>query len=181
MKKHILTLATVVALCGCITFTSCIGSFNLSNKVLKWNQGLGNKFVNEVVFIAFCIVPVYEICMFADVVIFNTIEFWTGNNPVQAGLIQEIEGENGKYIVETLENGYKITNEEGQEMKLIYDVETNIWSSEIGENITKLVKIENNSAIVYLPNGEERSADLTADGVVSLRQVVEDSKFFAVK
>ncbi len=44
----------VTLLCSCIAFTSCIGSFKLSNKVLSWNKQVSNsKFVNEVVFFCF--------------------------------------------------------------------------------------------------------------------------------
>ena len=181
MKKSIFTLATIIALSGCITFSSCIGSFNLSNKILNWNHSLGNKFVNEIVFLAFWIIPVYEICIFADGIIFNTIEFWSGSNPIRAGLIQEIEGENGKYIVETLENGYSIKNEYGNEMKLVYDENTNIWSVEMEESLTKLIKLENNKAVVFLPNGEEMSVAISEEGVSSFREVVAEAQYFASK
>ena len=61
MKKTVLTVALVCALCGSMTFQSCIGSFSLTNKLLSWNNTIGNKFVNELVFFAFWVIPVYEI------------------------------------------------------------------------------------------------------------------------
>ena len=82
MKKKIFTAAMALVLAGSMTFTSCIGSFALSNKVLAWNQQVGSKFVNELVFFAFWIVPVYEITTLADVLVLNSIEFWSGSNPV---------------------------------------------------------------------------------------------------
>lgn len=181
MKKRVFTVATIALLAGSVTFTSCIGPFNLSNKLLSWNQSVGNKFVNELVFLAMWIVPVYEICMLADVLVLNTIEFWTGNNPVQAGIVKEVQGENGIYTVETLENGYSITNEEGQEVSLLYDKESNVWSAATENDVVKLVKIEDGNAIVYLPNGQESNVALTADGVISFRQLVENSTYFAAK
>ena len=72
MKKSKTSLV-VALLSGCILFSSCIGSFSLWNGVKEWNQGLGNKFVNELVFIALNIVPVYGIAYFADGVVLNTI------------------------------------------------------------------------------------------------------------
>ena len=37
---------------------------------------------NELIFFAFWIVPVYEVTIFFDAILFNSIEFWGGNNPV---------------------------------------------------------------------------------------------------
>ena len=80
MKKHF--KLTALLLSATILLTSCIGSFGLTNKVLDWNKSVGDKFVNELVFIALHIVPVYEISIFIDVVVLNSIEFWTGDNLV---------------------------------------------------------------------------------------------------
>jgi hypothetical protein len=63
--------------------TGCIGSFGLFNKVLDWNKGVsGNKFLNWLVFLAFLIVPVYEFVLLADFLVLNSIEFWSGKNPI---------------------------------------------------------------------------------------------------
>ncbi|MBR5297221.1 MAG: DUF3332 family protein, partial [Parabacteroides sp.] len=61
MKKKSYTLLISAALASSLLFSSCIGSFGLSNKLLDWNKNLDSKFVNELVFIAFCIIPVYEV------------------------------------------------------------------------------------------------------------------------
>lgn len=61
--------------------SSCIGSFGLWNSLKDWNQGVSNKFVNELIFLAFHIVPVYEIAYLADALVLNSIEFWSGSNP----------------------------------------------------------------------------------------------------
>ena len=57
MKKNKLNMVVAIALCVSLGLSSCIGSFKLTNKVLGWNEGVGNKFVNELVFIAFHIIP----------------------------------------------------------------------------------------------------------------------------
>jgi hypothetical protein len=62
--------------------SACFGSFQATRAVWGFNRDVGGKVVQEVVFLAMVIVPVYEIAGLADVLIFNTIEFWTGNNPV---------------------------------------------------------------------------------------------------
>ena len=75
MKKKTLSVALIMALAGSMMLSSCIGNFSLTKKVFEWNQNVGDKFVNELVFIAFCIVPVYEIAAFIDAVVINSIEF----------------------------------------------------------------------------------------------------------
>ncbi|MBK5719664.1 DUF3332 domain-containing protein [Dysgonomonas sp. Marseille-P4677] len=181
MKKRIFSVAAV-ALAGAFMFSSCIGSFNLSKKVLAWNQTIDNKFVNEVVFVALWIVPVYEVCMAADILVLNSIEFWSGENPVEAGIVKKVQGENGIYTVETLENGYQIENETGQQVDLVYDKDSNTWSAVANGDSTKIIKMEEDGkAIVYLPNGEERVVELSNNGVLAFRQSVENSVFFAAK
>ena len=80
MKKS-KTFLVCATLSGSVLFSSCIGSFGLWNSLKDWNQGVSNKFVNELIFLAFHIVPVYEIAYLADVLVLNSIEFWSGSNP----------------------------------------------------------------------------------------------------
>ena len=79
MKKLFLALALTGVM---ISQTGCFGEFGLTRKVYEFNQGVGGKFVNQIVFWAMCVIPVYEVAGMLDVIIFNTIEFWTGSNPV---------------------------------------------------------------------------------------------------
>lgn len=79
MRKLILALALTGVM---ISQTGCFGEFGLTRKVYEFNQGVGGKFVNQIVFWAMCVIPVYEVAGMLDVIIFNTIEFWTGSNPV---------------------------------------------------------------------------------------------------
>jgi len=175
MKKKVLFISVVTALSSSIMFSSCIGSFSLSNKFLAWNKTIDNKFVNELVFVAFHIVPAYPIALLADVLVINSIEFWSGENPVQAGIVKEVQGENGVYTVETLENGYQIENEAGESMELIYNKEDNTWSMVQNEESTKLIKFtDDNQAIVYLPDGNEQKVEISANGVLALSQVVSN-------
>ncbi len=51
MKKKYLGMAIALTLAGSMMFSSCIGSFRLSNKLMSWNQTIGSKFVNELVFL----------------------------------------------------------------------------------------------------------------------------------
>lgn len=60
MKKN-LTKPVIAVLLGALTFSSCIGSFGLTNSVLDWNKrATDNKFVNEIIFVL--ISPAYAVC-----------------------------------------------------------------------------------------------------------------------
>ena len=76
MKKFFKLTAVMIA--SSIMFSSCIGSFQLTSKVKNYNENIGSKWVNELVFVAFCIVPVYELAALADALVINSIEFCIG-------------------------------------------------------------------------------------------------------
>lgn len=174
MKKRKMSFALVCLLCGSIFVTSCIGSFTLTNRVKLWNEGIGNKFVNELVFVALHIVPVYEISILADILVINSIEFWSGDNPIaNAGDIKTIKGENSDYLVETLENGYSITNADNNEsMELIFNEKTNTWSVVSEHTSSDLIKLnDDGTAQLYLPDGESMNVTLDAQGLLAARQL----------
>lgn len=62
--------------------SGCYGPFYLTRKVWEFNGQVGGKWANEVVFIAMHIIPVYGVAELADGIIFNSIEFWGGTNPM---------------------------------------------------------------------------------------------------
>ena len=102
MKKFFAVLLSVTILMGTVSFSGCIGSFNLTKKVYSWNQDVGDKWVNELVFLVFLVVPVYEISLVIDGIILNLIEFWSGNNPVS------YVGEDGKNYVKAGNETYEM-------------------------------------------------------------------------
>jgi hypothetical protein len=53
-------------------------------KVYKFNEGMGEKWIQEIGFLVMSVVPIYEGAALIDAVILNSIEFWTGKNPVAA-------------------------------------------------------------------------------------------------
>ena len=81
MRKFKISVACLI-LSSSIICSSCIGSFGLWSSLKDWNNSIGNKFVNEIVFLAFHIVPVYEVAYLADIIVLNSIEFWSGANPL---------------------------------------------------------------------------------------------------
>jgi hypothetical protein len=101
MKRNISLMLTVMVMIISLIGTGCLGQFAAFNKLSDWNQKVtDNKFVNEVIFLAFNIVPVYGIAYLGDVLIFNSIEFWTGENPMMAeGVYKKtVQSGNDKFI-----------------------------------------------------------------------------------
>jgi hypothetical protein len=72
-------------LAGLLSTTACFGHFNLCQRYWHWNGHVtDNKWANEGIFLLSVIIPVYEIAALCDVWIFNTVEFWTGKNWIDA-------------------------------------------------------------------------------------------------
>ena len=183
MKRKFMVMATAMLVGSSILFSSCIGSFGLFNKVLAWNQTVGDKWVNELVFIVCCIVPVYPVAWFLDVVILNSIEFWTGENPTADVQVKEIETKEGKFIITTDANGHKIQKEGTDEVvEFRYNAETNGWDLVSMEEVTPLFKFtDDNQVLVYMADGSTMTADLSKAGLMAFRQVVENKTYFATK
>lgn len=81
MKKTLLAGALGLSLFA----SSCLGPNNAFNRVHHYNQNVSeNRWVNEAVHVAFLILPVYTFAWLGDVVIFNSIEWWGGENPIAA-------------------------------------------------------------------------------------------------
>ena len=97
MKK--ITVNTIIALAlGSMCLSSCIGSFSLTNNVLNWNKrATDNKFINELIFIV--ISPAYAVCSAADLLVLNTIEFWTGDKVIaNVGKTQKVTGKGWQIV-----------------------------------------------------------------------------------
>lgn len=184
MKKISLKMAAAALICSSFMLSSCIGSFALHNRLLTWNQGIGNKYINELVFLAFNIVPVYPVCYLADALVINSIEFWSGSNPMASiGDVKKVQGENGNYLVTTLENGYSIVKEgdENIQMALIYDAESSTWNVVADGVSTQLLKMNSDgTAELALQNGENMTVALNAQGLAEAEAAI-NSNAFAMK
>ena len=181
MKKiSIKAMACIMALS--MGMTSCIGSFGLFNKLLAWNNTISDKFINEVIFVL--ISPAYAICGTVDVLVLNSIEFWTGDNPVaDAGKTKNITGNDGvMYAVKTTKKGYEITSPEGKTVSFVFDKKNKSWSSDADGNMKELFRFNDDGTIqAVLPNGETMNVVLNKDGVNQLRMEVYDGLFYATR
>ena len=183
MKKKSFTLLVVAAVCGSMMFSSCIGSYGLTNKLLSWNKSIGSKFANEAVFFVFWIFPVYEVSLFLDTIILNSIEFWSGSNPVADTGTKTIETENGIYTVEMKADGYHIEKKgEKATLDFSFDEKNQTWSmkSEAGE--TKLMQFKDaDEVVMFLPDGQTMDVELNAEGLTAFKEALQSQTYFAAR
>ena len=174
MRKSNLKQVAALLVCGAFLFSSCIGSFALHGKLLNWNRNISTKFVNELVFLACNVVPVYGICYLADALVINSIEFWSGSNPMAGvGDVKKVKGENGNSV-----------QKEGETMvmELFYDQEQSTWNVEFEGNTAELLKMnENGTAQMALPNGEAMTVILDAQGIAAARQATMIDTYYAAR
>lgn len=71
-----------VVLAAGVLLSGCYGPFNLTRRLYQWNSQVGDKWEKELVFLLLVALPVYQLTTFGDAVVFNSMEFWTGRNPV---------------------------------------------------------------------------------------------------
>ncbi len=83
MKRFLLMAMMVIITTA--TLTGCYGKFALTRKIYQANGQISDKFLRSGLTWVFVIVPVYGIAALVDFVAFNSIEFWSGSNPVVSG------------------------------------------------------------------------------------------------
>lgn len=179
MRKNFFKTAACL-MAGLLLTSSCIGSFGLFNKVLDWNKGISNKFVNELVFIV--ISPAYAVCGVVDLFVLNTVEFWSGSNPIaKEGHIENVWGKDGKqYAVKTLKDGYEVTKPTGEKVCFTHDEKSDSWSMKVDGKVTEIFRFnEDGTAEACLPDGNKMDVSLDEAGMYRLRMAVNDGVFFA--
>ena len=184
MKKLNLKVA-VILLAGSCFFSSCIGSFSLFNKYAKWQREMtNNKFVNAIV--GFFLMPIVgSITMVVDWLVLNTIEFWSGDNPVASniGKTQNVKGQDGRiYAVKTLKDGYKVTAPDGVVTLFTYNKAENSWSMTQNGQTRELFRFNQDGTITtVLPEGEQLTVTPNENGLYQVRMAMGDGNFFAMR
>jgi hypothetical protein len=185
MKKIIFRGALLLISASTLCTSCAIGSFAMFNKFAKWNStATDNKYINAI--IGFVCSPVYSICLFADFVVLNSIEFWTGDQLLaNAGKTTPMVGTNGDfYLLTTTETGYTISNETTKQTTYLkYDKENNTWSYEADGQVSKLLRVNaDNTLTVFLPTGETMDVTNDAEGLQQVQALINPSvPFMAAK
>ena len=184
MKK---TNVKIVAclLIGSMFYSSCIGSFSPFNSYAKWQRHMtDNKYVNAIV--GFILMPIVGgVCLFVDSLVLNTIEFWTGDNPMHAsiGKTKQVMGSDGRYYaVTTLKDGYEIKAPTGELSYFKYDKQQNIWSLEQNGKTTELFRFNADGTITTLAD-KNMQLTVTPDeaGLYQVRTAIGGGYFFAMR
>ena len=180
MKKFV-TRAIIIALIGSTGILSgCYGPFRLTTKLHQWNGNVSNKkFVNELVFLGLCVLPAYELCTLGDVLIFNSIEFWGGQNPItmKDGQIDESEfmHEGKMYKVIKSKNNMTVALKDTDvKVDFRYFPEESTWYQMNGNEKVQVVKLKGKKVYTYLPNDkvlvfDENSVNTVESEVMAAR------------
>jgi hypothetical protein len=182
MKKISLSAACVL-LAGSFLCSSCIGSFSLFNKYEKWQCNMtSNKYVNGIV--GFILQPIVGgICLFVDSVVLNTIEFWTGSNPMAAGQVKTVMGQDGRYYaIKTLKNGYEVKSPTGEKTLFIHNDQNDSWSMTQNGVTKELIRFNANGTIqATLQNGETLTVSNDEAGLMQVREAVYNENCYAMR
>lgn len=176
MKHRIIASLLLLAT---LSTPSCIGSFSLTNRMLGWNRNIDNKFINEVVFFAFWVLPVYEVCGLADLLVLNSIEFWSGNNPVDVAAADRIvEGSDGRYIVRADKDGYDIISiNDGSVARLDFNAGEQSWTlTTEGESRVLFAFVDDSHIRVPAPDGRGFTVvECSYSGALAYKQMMLES------
>jgi hypothetical protein len=118
--KHALLVLLIAAII--VLHPGCYGSFNLTKSLHEWNGRVGSDWGNEGVFLLLVIIPVYGVTMLVDAIVLNSIEFWSGDNPVNEAYLYDengakvarltrVETEDGGHVLCQLISGEEIAGE----------------------------------------------------------------------
>jgi hypothetical protein len=95
----------LVAAVGALS-AGCFGKFQLTRKVYDINQSIDEKYVRSATTWIFVIVPVYGVAALLDLIVFNVIEFWSGENPVASAPVTKVYAQgNGKTVLTLSRDG----------------------------------------------------------------------------
>ena len=175
--------------CISFLFSSCLGSYSAFNNLRDWNDGAtDSKFVDNLIFWGLNIIPVYGLFFLGDTIIFNVIEFWTGDNPIAMnpgetqtevlaykGSTYEMTATQNKFVIHVIEGEKK-----GNSLELVYQPEDKSWNTEKDGKLIKLSSFKDGLMLVYLPNGETvkiNPAVSREEGLAQVNEAVHNYKF----
>jgi hypothetical protein len=156
-------LVAIVALSALASPTvGCYGKMALTGKLYAWNSSLGDKWVKALVFFGLLVIPVYFLSALGDVLIFNTIEFWGGTNPLsmKEGEVRErvatIDGKRVRMVLSERGERMRIEVEGQPAVELRRTAEGAVAVDETGKTLASLRLSESGTALVTDAKGATR-------------------------
>ncbi len=149
----------MVAVMLTVGLGGCFGNFSATRKVYDFNKDFGGKWENQLMFWVLNIVPVYYFAAAADALVLNTVEFWTGSNPMAMGPQEEVikyASQDGRDLKITIRQNQVVVEDlanPGQEMELSYKPLEKTWYYQGAEGEIKIAKISDDKADFYTPKG----------------------------
>lgn len=148
MNRAKKAISYFLILCLSVVSTGCMGPFNLTNVTYQWNQTIGSKWVNEVLFVLF--IPVYAITFVIDGFILNPIEFWSDRPgySMKEGEQKKLASKDGKveYLITRKKDGYHFEQvsgpEPGKELMYKYDPSDMTWYLVTQDRTMKLAQLD---------------------------------------
>ena len=182
MKKRSFKVAALL-MAVTLLCSSCIGSFALFNKYEKWQCSMtGNKYINAIV--GFILQPIVGgICLLVDSLVLNTIEFWSGDNPVADAGTRIVVGQDGRYYaVKTLKDGYEVKSPTGEVTRFTHDVATDSWSMTQNGVTKELFRFNADGTIqATLQNGQKLNVGNDEAGLQQVREALATDNFYALR
>ncbi|MFA6147189.1 MAG: DUF3332 family protein [bacterium] len=95
----------LVAAVGALS-AGCFGKFQLTRKVYDINQSIDEQYVRSAATWIFVIAQVYTVAALLDFIVFNVIEFWTGENPAASEPVTKVYPQgDGKTVLTLFRDG----------------------------------------------------------------------------
>jgi hypothetical protein len=151
-----------------VSLFSCYGNFTLTRKLYEWNGSLGDKYINNIVFWILFFIPAYEFTVIADFFVLNTIEFWTGTNPMSMNEGQEVikyaQTDDASFKITITKNNIAIDEltgkNAGQSVLLSFDEESQAWYLVNDGNNVKIATLDGDKMNLIYPSGNTLTVDL---------------------
>ena len=184
MKKNSMKVMTALIATSLMCSSCMVGSLSLFNKYRDWQTHMtSSKFVNAIV--AYVLGAIcYPITLFVDSLVLNTIEFWSGSNPVHAniGQTRQVMGEDGRcYAVTTLENGYELKDANGNVTLLLHHADDDSWWMEQNGVKQEMFRYSDNGKKIQASiNGQEQEFSIDEAGVYQARMTANGGRFYAM-
>lgn len=145
MKKCV-----AILMIGIVLMAGCTGPFRLTKSVHNWQTSFDSKWVDELVFLGCVIIPVYGLSMLGDGIIFNSIEFWGGTNPISEAQVES----DGRVVKMTLGEDGVICLTDGQQTLTLEKTAAGVIARNAqGEMVYRAVRDEDNVVSVYDASG----------------------------
>ena len=160
MKKYLKFTALLLSLTlVTVSVSSCFGKFSLTRKIYTWNGSVHeNKFVKTLVMWGLWLIPVYEVGGAVDILILNTIEFWSGNNPmaIKEGVkdIKRVTIEGTQYEITMSKDRIDIIQKSGSDIgkttTMVYVESANAWYMKFPDGMKKIAQVNSNESVDYM-------------------------------